>query len=203
MEAKVFRMTEALQNKDAEHAKNMAEVLESAVSNYKTLEEEHFRTLNTMKEAEELAKSKASKRASAEEEMAQMKQKMRELEAKCVRSISKAREDGKQEVMGKVKAQFQMVYNSGFRHRWKSALKKTIAPAESELYLWAHIPLPYPNAGLKDTDDEVDNKDEDEDEKEDGEDRTSNQGFGSRTKRRSNWCARDESNFLDLLILFA
>ncbi len=88
-------MTESLQNKDAEHAKSMAEVLESAVSNYKTLEEEHFRTLNTMKEAEELARSKASKRASVEEEMAQIKQKMRELEAKCVRSISQAREDGK------------------------------------------------------------------------------------------------------------
>uniref|UniRef100_A0A2N9GQK0 Uncharacterized protein n=1 Tax=Fagus sylvatica TaxID=28930 RepID=A0A2N9GQK0_FAGSY len=58
IEAKVFKMTESLQNKDAEHAKSMAEVLESAVSNYKTLEEEHFRTLNAMKEAEELARSR-------------------------------------------------------------------------------------------------------------------------------------------------
>ncbi len=47
MEAKVYRMTEELQNKDAEHAKSMAEVLESAASNDKSLEEEHFKNLNT------------------------------------------------------------------------------------------------------------------------------------------------------------
>jgi hypothetical protein len=62
MEARVFRMTKALQNKDAEHEKNMAEVLESVASNYKALEEEHFKNLNVMKEAEEKARAEASKR---------------------------------------------------------------------------------------------------------------------------------------------
>ena len=36
--------------------------------------------------------------------MAQIKEKMRKLEAKCIQSISKAREEGKEEVMGEVKA---------------------------------------------------------------------------------------------------
>jgi hypothetical protein len=76
--------------------------------------------------------------------------------------------------MGEVKAQFQMVY-CGFRHKWKSALKKTVVLADSKLYLRAHTPLPYPDVGLKDTDDEADNEDEDEDK--DGEDQTSNQGL--------------------------
>ena len=63
MEARVFRMTEALQNKVAEHAKSLAEVMENAASNYKSLEEEHFKNLNTMKEAEGLVRSKIGKRA--------------------------------------------------------------------------------------------------------------------------------------------
>ena len=53
MEARVFRMTEALQNKDAEHKNNMAEVLENAATIYKALEDEHFKSINTMKEAKE------------------------------------------------------------------------------------------------------------------------------------------------------
>lgn len=56
-------MTEALQKKDAEHEKNMAEVLESAASNFKSLEEEHFRNLNAMKETEERARIETEKRA--------------------------------------------------------------------------------------------------------------------------------------------
>lgn len=84
MEAKVFRMTEALQNKYAENAKSLAEVMENAASNYKYLEEEHFKTLNTMKEAEELVRSEAGKRALVEEELAQLKEKMMEHKAKCI-----------------------------------------------------------------------------------------------------------------------
>ena len=63
METRVFRMTEALQNKDAEHAKSFAEVMENAASNYKSLEEKHFKNLNIMKEAEDRARTEASKRA--------------------------------------------------------------------------------------------------------------------------------------------
>lgn len=55
MEAKVFRLTEKLQKKDAEHEKSMSEVLEVAANNYKTLEDEHFKNINIMKEAEERA----------------------------------------------------------------------------------------------------------------------------------------------------
>ena len=40
----------------------MVEVLESAASNYKSLEEEHFKNLNIMKEVEEQAKVKAGKK---------------------------------------------------------------------------------------------------------------------------------------------
>ena len=53
MEARVFNMAEELQNKDTKHEQNIAKVLENAASNYKALEEEHFKNLNTMKEAEE------------------------------------------------------------------------------------------------------------------------------------------------------
>ena len=50
-----------------------------------------------------------------------MTEKMRELEAECIRSIGQARENEKQELMGEVKTQFQTVYNSGFRDGSKSA----------------------------------------------------------------------------------
>jgi hypothetical protein len=106
MEARVFKMTETLQTKEAEHEKNMAEVLESAASNYKALEEEHFKNLNIMKEAEERARVEATKRARMEEEMVEMKEKVRKLETECINAIRKAREEGKEEVMGEVKAQF-------------------------------------------------------------------------------------------------
>ena len=104
-----------------------------------------------------------------EEEMAEMKEKVRKLETDCIHAIGKAREEGKEEVMGEVKAQFQLVYNNGFRDGWKSALKKTKVLAESELFLQANTPLPYLNAGLKDTDDEADNKDGGEEEEEEEE----------------------------------
>jgi hypothetical protein len=52
MEARVFRLTEKLQKKDVEHEKSMSEVLESAADSYKKLEDEHFKNINIMKEAE-------------------------------------------------------------------------------------------------------------------------------------------------------
>uniref|UniRef100_A0A2N9IYX5 Uncharacterized protein n=1 Tax=Fagus sylvatica TaxID=28930 RepID=A0A2N9IYX5_FAGSY len=95
MEARVFNMTEELQTNDAKHEKSMAEVLESTTSNYKALEEEHFRNLNTMKEAEERVKTEAAKRAQMEGEMAEMREKVRKLESECIQAIGLAREEGK------------------------------------------------------------------------------------------------------------
>jgi hypothetical protein len=73
---------------------------------------------------------------------------------------------GKEEAMGGVKAQFQLVYNSGFRHKWKSALNKTEQPETFELFLRTNIPLPYPEAGLKDSEDKVDEEDDEDEETE-------------------------------------
>jgi flagellar biosynthesis/type III secretory pathway protein FliH len=118
----------------------MAEMLESATTNYKILEDEHFKNINTMEEAEEQARTEAAKRTQMERKMAEMQEKMRQLESECIQSIGKAREEGKEEgmaegkelgkegAMDEVKTQFQMVYNSGFRHGWKSALNKTKQP---------------------------------------------------------------------------
>ena len=162
-------------NQGRKHEKSMAEVLESTASNYKALEEEHFRNLNTMKEAEERVKTEAAKQAQMEREMAEMREKVRKLESECIQAIGLAREEGKEkgkaegkelgkeEAMGGVKAQFQLVYNSGFRHEWKSALNKTEQPETFELFLCTNTPLPYPEAGLKDSEDKV-NEEDDEDE---------------------------------------
>ena len=64
--------------------------------------------------------------------------------------------------MGEVKAQFQMVYNSGFRHGWKSAMKKTEQLETSDLFLRTNTPLLYPEVGLKDSEDEADEEDKEE-----------------------------------------
>jgi ribosomal protein L12E/L44/L45/RPP1/RPP2 len=75
--------------------------------------------------------------------------------------------------MEKVKVQFQMVYNSGFRHGWKFALSKIEQPKMSDLFLCANTPLPYPEAGLKNSDDEVDEEDDEgEEEEEEEEEKT-------------------------------
>ena len=93
--------------------------------------------------------------------MNEMREKVRKLESECILSIGKAREEGKEEgkaegkVLGKeeamdeVKAQFQMVYNSGFRHGWKFVLSKTEQPETSELFLRMNTPLLYPEAVSK------------------------------------------------------
>ena len=172
MEEKVFRLTEKLQKKDAEHEKNMSEVLKAAADNYKKLEDTHFKNVNTMKEAEERARTEAAKRAKVEAEIIEIQEKMKKLGSECVLSISKAHkkgmEDGlkkgkdlgKEGSMGEVTTQFKMVYNSGFRHGWKSALSKTEQPETSDLYLRPNTPLPYPDTGLKNSDDEADDEDE-------------------------------------------
>ena len=70
--------------------------------------------------------------------------------------------------MGEVATQFTLVYNSGFRHGWKSALSKTEQPETSDLFLRTSTLLPYPDAGLKNSDDKGDEGEEEEEEKEGG-----------------------------------
>ena len=100
-----------------------------------------------------------------EVEVTQLQEKVRNLEVECIQSIGKDREEGKQEVMGEMRAQLQGVFNPGFRDGWKSALRKADVPDSSDLFLRDSTPLPYPEAGLKDSN----NEDEDEAEKAGGE----------------------------------
>jgi hypothetical protein len=162
MEARVFHLNELLKDKKAEHNKAVAEVMENATTNYKALEQEHFKALHSMKEAEERARAKAEHRAKMEAKFTQLQEKVRTLKAECIQSIGKAREEGKQEVMGEVRAQLQGVFNRGFRDGWKSTLRKAEVPDSSDLFLRDSTPLPYPEAGLKDLDDEDEEEDEDE-----------------------------------------
>jgi hypothetical protein len=87
-----------------------------------------------MKEVEERARTEAEQKAKMEAKVIQLLEKVRNLEAECIQSIGKAQEDGKQEVMGEVKAQLQEVFNDGFRVGWKSALRKADVPDSSDLY---------------------------------------------------------------------
>ena len=103
MEASVFRLTEKLQKKEAEHEKNMSEVLENAANNYKKLEDEHFKNVNIMKEAEERARIEEAKRVQMEAELTRMQEKMKKLEFECLLSIGKAHEEGMEEGMAKGK----------------------------------------------------------------------------------------------------
>uniref|UniRef100_A0A2N9HW37 Uncharacterized protein n=1 Tax=Fagus sylvatica TaxID=28930 RepID=A0A2N9HW37_FAGSY len=164
MESRVVRMTDELQKKGAD---------------YKKLEDQHFKNVNLMKEAEERAKAEVENREKIEVELTKLKEKVRKLESECIASIEKAREEGKEEgkaegkvlgheaAMDEARTQFRMVYNSGFRQGWKSALKKTEQPESSELFLRSNTPIPYPKEGLKDSDDEA--QEEEEEEEEDGE----------------------------------
>uniref|UniRef100_A0A2N9HJY9 Uncharacterized protein n=1 Tax=Fagus sylvatica TaxID=28930 RepID=A0A2N9HJY9_FAGSY len=68
MEARVFHLNKRLKNKEAEHNKALAEVMESATANYLALEKEHFNALNNMKKAEERARTEAEQKAKMEAE---------------------------------------------------------------------------------------------------------------------------------------
>uniref|UniRef100_A0A2N9EX39 Uncharacterized protein n=1 Tax=Fagus sylvatica TaxID=28930 RepID=A0A2N9EX39_FAGSY len=187
MESRVLKMTDELQRKSAD---------------YKKLEDQHFANINMMKEAETLARAEAESRKKAEAlaraeeenrkkaeaELAELREKVRKLESECITSIEKAIEDGK--VLGKVegeksgyegameeaRTQFRMVFNTGFRKGWKSALTKTEQPETSELFLRSNTPIPYPEEGLQDSDneapeageEEADDEDEEDDEVEEG-----------------------------------
>jgi hypothetical protein len=184
MEARHYRLTEKFQKGQEEHEKAMSDTLRAAGENHKKLEDELHRSTNMLKEAEERARDEEAKRAQAEAEMAKIKEKMKELEAECVSrlghsyeegmgeglikgeelGLKKGRELGKEEAMEEVKTHLQKVYNSGFRHGWKSALIKTEQPEVSELFLRANTPLPYLDAGLKNSDDEEDEGEEEEEE---------------------------------------
>jgi hypothetical protein len=69
-----------------------------------------------------------------------------------------------------------MVYNSGFRQGWKSTLKKTEQPESSELFLRSNTPIPYPEEGLKDSDNEAQEEEGEEEEEDDAE---GEEGIGS------------------------
>jgi hypothetical protein len=160
MESRVVRMTDELQKKGAD---------------YKKLEDQHFKNVNLMKEAEERARAEVENREKIEVELIELKEKVRKLESECISSIGKAREEGKEEgkaegkilgqeaAMEEARTQFQMVYNSGFRQGWKSALNKTGQPESSELFLRSNTPIPYPEEGLKDSDDEAEEEEEEDD----------------------------------------
>ena len=61
-----------------------------------------------------------------------------------------------------MRAQLQEVFNGGFRDGWKSTLRKADIPSSSDLYFRSNTPLPYPQAGLKESDDENEEDEEDD-----------------------------------------
>ena len=180
----------------------MTDELQKKSVDYKKLEDQHFVNINMMKETETLARAEAESRKKAEAlaraeeenrkkveaELAELREKVRKLESECIASIEKAIEDGK--VLGRVegeksgyegamdeaRTQFRMVFNTGFRKGWKCALTKTKQPETSELFLRSNTPIPYPEEGLQDSDneapkvggEEADDEDEEDEEVEEG-----------------------------------
>ena len=140
---------------EAEHEKAMSDVLSNASKNQEDLEKKHFETINLMKDAEEKARTESEQRVKLEADLIQLQEKIKKLEAECVRSISEALEnskrEGKQEAWGEIKDQIQGVYNRSFRDGWKAALKKVDTPASSDLFLRESTPLPFPDAGLRES----------------------------------------------------
>jgi hypothetical protein len=190
MESKVLKMTDELQRKSAD---------------YKKLEDQHFANINMMKEAETLARAEAESRKKAEAlaraeeesrkkaeaELTVLREKVMKLESECIASIEKAIEDGK--VLGRVegkklgyegameeaRTQFRMVFNTGFRKGWKSALTKTEQPETSELFLRSNTPIPYPEEGLQDSGNEAPEVGEEEADDEGEEDEEDEEGTGT------------------------
>ena len=90
-------MDKIIKDKDDDHAKAMADVMEDSTASYKKLEQEHHNTINKMKDAKEKARVKAELKSKSEAEVAELKEKVRLLEAECVKSIGLAWEEGIQE----------------------------------------------------------------------------------------------------------
>ena len=75
---------------------------------------------------------------------------------------------GHEAAMEEARTQFWMVFNTGFRRGWKSALTKTEQPETSELFLRSNTPIPYPEEGLNKSEDEAEEEGEEEEEDEEG-----------------------------------
>ncbi len=175
MEPRIYDLEEILKGKDEKHAKAMAEMVEDATTSYKKLEHEHHNNINRMKDAEEKARTEAKQKAKAEAKAADLKEKVKLLEVECVKSIGLAREEGiqegkkvrQEEMMDQVRTDFQGVFNRGFCDGWKSTLKKAKVPPSSKWFLRDETPLPYPDAGPRNSD--VEDEDDEDDEDEGGE----------------------------------
>jgi hypothetical protein len=76
MESRVFDLEKILKGKEDEHAKAMAEVVESATTNYGKLEQEHLITINKMKDAEEKARAEAEQKTEKEAELEQLQERV-------------------------------------------------------------------------------------------------------------------------------
>uniref|UniRef100_A0A2N9H8Q0 non-specific serine/threonine protein kinase n=2 Tax=Fagus sylvatica TaxID=28930 RepID=A0A2N9H8Q0_FAGSY len=135
-----FELTKCLKEKEAEHVKAIAVVMENATANYTSLEQEHQKAIHNMKEAEEQARTEAEQKAKMAAEVAELQEKVK----------------------------LQGVFNRGFRDGWKLALKRANVPSFSEMYLRDNTPLPYPEASLKETDDEGEDEEEDDETEEAG-----------------------------------
>ena len=161
----------------AEHEKVLKDVVHNAEKDYEDLEKKHFETITLMKDAEDRARSESEQRKKIEAELAQSLEKIKTLEAEYLRSLGEhlesgrkeGKQEGKQEAWGEIKDQIQGVYNRSFRDGWKAALKEVGTPVSSDLLLRENTPLPYPDAGLRDSDKEDEDGDDDEDEEEDAE----------------------------------
>jgi hypothetical protein len=177
MESRVHDLDKAIIDKDEEHSKAMADVVAESIANYKRLEKEHHDTINKMKDAEEKARAKAEMRSKSKAEVSELKEKIRLLEAECIKSIGLAREEGiqvgkkagQEEVLDQVKTDFQGVFNRGFRDGWKLALKKAKVLRTSKWFLREKTPLPYPKAGLRASDAEKEDDEDDEDDEDEAE----------------------------------
>jgi hypothetical protein len=164
---------------EGQHHKNIA-IMKEAEERARIEETRRAEAETIMKGAEERARVEETRRVEAEAEIVKLQEQVKKLESECVNRLGLAHQEGMEEglvkgeelgllkgkelgregAMGEVTAQFKMVYNTGFRHGWKSALSKTGQPEMSELFLRTNTPLPYPNAGLRNSDDEGDEEDE-------------------------------------------